>query len=111
MDEQTLTDDQIIRAMIDNKGLVTLAARKLNCTPQALSERIKSIASVQQIVDANREELVDLAEAKLRAAMLNGEPWAISFVLKTLGGRRGYDERQDATGADDNLKKVSWKIV
>ncbi|HSW63673.1 MAG TPA: hypothetical protein VLH56_10255, partial [Dissulfurispiraceae bacterium] len=91
--------------------LVSLAARKLDCAPQLIHDRVKSMSLLQQTIDASRDELVDLAEAVLKSAVLNHEPWAVALVLKTLGKRRGYDERQDATGADDNLKKVSWKIV
>ena len=47
-----------------------------------------------------REELVDIAEIRLRVAINNGEPWAIALVLKTMGKNRGYTERHEITGAD-----------
>jgi hypothetical protein len=37
-----------------------------------------------------RAALLDLAEEKLREAVERGDRWAIEFVLKTLGGSRGY---------------------
>ena len=44
---------------------------------------------------------MDISEQKLRAAVLNGEPWAIALVLKTLGKKRGYVERTEIAGTDD----------
>ena len=41
-----------------------------------------------------------MAELKLDAAVQAGEPWAIAFLLKTVGRKRGYVQRQEITGAD-----------
>ena len=39
---------------------------------------------------------------------MNGEPWAVAMVLKTIGKHRGYVERQEVTGADGGSITVKW---
>ena len=43
---------------------------------------------------------MDLAEMGFKSAIINKEPWALAFALKTLGKHLGYVERQEVTGAE-----------
>jgi hypothetical protein len=90
----------IIEALQATNGLVSLAAKRLGCTPQTIYTRAKRVQSVQRTIDDCRAELVDHAELALRGAILGKEPWAVALTLKTLGKNRGYVERQEVTGAD-----------
>jgi hypothetical protein len=47
--------------------------------------------------------MIDAGESALYRATLNGEAWAVQFLLKTLGKSRGYVERveQRSGGAED----------
>jgi transposase-like protein len=94
------TTDEIIKALRETNGLVSLAARKLGCSSNTIYSRAKKVQSVQQAILDAREGLIDIAELKLREAVLGGEPYAVSLVLKTIGKNRGYVERQEHTGAD-----------
>ncbi len=94
------TTEAIITALKETNGLVSLAARRLGCDTYTIYSRAKKVQAVQKAIDESRIELVDLAEAKLRGAVLDGEAWAVSMVLKTLGKSRGYVERQEVTGSD-----------
>ena len=96
--------------------MVYLAARMLGCTPQTIYNRAKRTQSIQDAIDNSRGELVDLAEQKFRAAIMNGEPWAVAMALKTIGKGRGYVERQEVTGnlnlnlrqlTDDQLEQIA----
>jgi hypothetical protein len=100
------TDDEIIQALQRTNGLVSLAAREIRATPQMIYKRIRISAAVKLAVDEARESMIDLAELKLRQAVMNGEPYAVSLVLKTIGKNRGYVERQEVTGADGAAIKV-----
>ena len=50
------------------------------------------------------EQALDIAEESLITAVKAGEAWAVCFLLKTRGKKRGYTERQEASiqvsGAD-----------
>lgn len=103
-----LSNQQIIDALRDVNGMVYLAARKLGCAPNTIYNRMAKSATIKQACEDSRGELVDISEQKLRAAVLNGEPWAIALVLKTLGKKRGYVERTEITGEDGN--KIVFEV-
>lgn len=76
-------------------GAVYVAAEKLEMRPSSLYERIKKSPELQAVRELYRGRLVDAAELKLEQAVKEGQPWAIPFVLKTLGRDRGYVEKQE----------------
>jgi hypothetical protein len=94
------TPAQIIAALKKSKGMVFLAAKRLECDPDTIQNYCKRYPAVERVKQAQRGEMVDLAESGLLTAIKNGEAWAIAFALKTLGKERGYVERQELTGQD-----------
>jgi len=106
---QKFSNAQIIDAVKSVNGMVYLAARQLGCSPQAIYKRMAKSHLIKQAVDDSRGELIDISEQKLRIAVMNGEPWAVAMVLKTIGKSRGYVERQEVTGADGD--KIVIKVV
>ena len=106
-----IATESIIDALKATNGLVSLAARRLGCSPEAIYKRAKQTQSIQQAIDGSRVELVDHAELALRRAILQGEPWAVALTLKTLGKSRGYVERQEVTGADGGPQEHTLTIV
>lgn len=89
------SDETLIEALNVTQGLISLAAKRVGCSPQTIYTRIKESEAVAATVKDKREELVDSAELALRNAVLNGESWAVGFTLKCLGKDRGYVERQE----------------
>lgn len=96
----TYKDSAIIAALKASNGGVYLAAEKLGCDPKTIYRRAEKSEKVQQVIDNMRGQLVDLAEAALKKAVVGGEGWAVIWSLKTLGKGRGYVERMEMTGAD-----------
>lgn len=90
------TDEQMVAALAECKGMVYLAARRVGCSPDAIHKRARKSAAVRDAIRTHRGEVVDAAELKLYAAVMDGEPWAIQLCLKTLGRDRGYSERPAA---------------
>lgn len=105
-----LSNQQIIDALRDVNGMVYLAARKLGCAPNTIYNRMAKSATIKQACEDSRGELVDISEQKLRAAVLNGEPWAIALVLKTLGKQRGYVERAEYAGVKDEPIEIKITV-
>lgn len=92
------------------KGItVTGAAKVLGCTRQTILNYRKRWATVDLALKERRRELVDLSEMALRGAVLRGEPWAVTFALKTLGKDDGFTERHEITGKDGEA--VELKVV
>lgn len=102
------SNQQIVDAVSSVNGMVYLAARKLGCNPQTIYNRMAKSPTIREAVDNARGELIDISEQKLRGSVMNGEPWAVAMVLKTLGKSRGYVERQEVTGADGGAIVVEW---
>jgi hypothetical protein len=96
------TDAQMVKAIRDARGLVAVAARKLQIDRQTIYNRMQKSDAVKDAVAEAREFVLDVAEAKLMQAVENGEPYAICFTLKCLGKDRGYVEtqRHELTGKD-----------
>lgn len=101
-----LSNQQILDALKEVNGMVYLAARKLGCASNTIYNRMAKSPAIKEACEAARGELVDISEQKLRAAVLNGESWAIALVLKTLGKKRGYVERTELTGAEGEPIKM-----
>lgn len=100
MGKPRFTAEQVADALAHCHGLVYLAAKRLNCEPETIQNYCKRHPSVQAVKEAQRGQMVDLAEQKLLESIKHGEAWGISLCLKTLGKDRGYVERQEHTGGD-----------
>lgn len=96
MGKQRFTQQQVLAAIAETKGLVYLAARKLGCDPETVQNYAKRYPKVRTAIDTARAEVVDVAEAALYKALLAGESWAVLFALKTQGKGRGYVERVES---------------
>lgn len=94
------SDAKIMAALKASNGGVYFAASKLGCDPMTIYRRADKNPKVQAVIDNARGEMVDLAEAALKRAIVSGEGWAVCFALKTQGKARGYVERQEVTGKD-----------
>ena len=83
----------IVKALRESKGMVYVAARKVGCAPNTIYNYAKKHASVQNEINNQRGLMVDAAEMALYKALVNGEAWAVSLTLKTIGKSRGYVEK------------------
>jgi len=107
--KERLTTDEVIKALTDAHGLITVAARSLNVHRSTVENYIKRHPSVAQAKADAREGILDLAEGKLFQAVNAGELAAVFFVLKTIGKVRGYVERQETSGPDGGAIEI--KII
>lgn len=106
MATQRYTVKQVIAALVETKGLVYLAAKKLGCEPKTIQNYANRYAAVKEALVSARGEMVDVAEAKLYQATMNGEQWAVLFSLRTQGKDRGYVERvQQEVAAKDGWRE------
>lgn len=104
MSTERIPTDRIIAALRETNGLISLAAKRVPCSPTTIRRRASDVAAVRQVLDECRSELVDYGELALRRAVIAGEPWAVGLVLKTLGKDRGYSEKVET----ENHTVVEW---
>jgi len=102
-----------VKRMVDEltrtKGMVYVAAKNLGCTPQTVYNYINKYPAIAAAKELAEGEMIDLAELGLCKAILNNEPWALQFMLKTKGRKRGYVERTEIAGAEDQPFNVIIK--
>jgi len=83
----------MVAALHASKGMVYVAARQLGCAANTIYNYAKRHQSVQDAIDFERGMMLDVAEIALWKAIQNGEGWAISLALRTIGRSRGYIEK------------------
>ena len=93
MSREKFTAAEVAQALRDSKGMVYVAARQLDCAANTIYNYAARYKIVQEAMQQERGILVDVAELALWKAIQNGEAWAISLALKTIGNDRGYTER------------------
>ena len=109
-------DKQIAEVLRKAGGIQLCAARELEradaqaamgtgrlprtITRQAIALRVAANPDLRAICDEAREELLDLAEDKLRTGIAAGSESLIKFCLETIGKGRGYSRRYEHGGKD-----------
>jgi hypothetical protein len=102
MAKQKFTPGQVIAALNQANGLIFVAAGRLGCTSATVINYANRYPSIRDAIEEKKGRRLDVAEAKLDAAVLAGEAWAVQFLLRTQGRHRGYGESQqhEHTGRD-----------
>ena len=104
-----LTKALVTEALHKTKGAVYLAADKLQVSHTTVYNYIRRYPDIADIKDYYDGELVDIGELKLRQQILDGDAWAVKYVLSTKGKSRGSVERQEITGAEGG--PVTFKVI
>ena len=76
-------------------GVQAVVAKRLGVARQSINDFINKYPDMREVLDSEREKIIDMAENKLFVAANKGEKWAIDRILKTLGKNRGHTEKQE----------------
>ena len=101
----------IAEALQKSHGYVYAAAEMIGCNHKTIYRRLRDVAWLQDWLDALRGKELDDAELKLHEAIMDREPWAIKLKLMTQGKDRGYTERKELSGVDDEPVTIVIKQV
>jgi len=99
------TDEAMVKALTQTKGLVYLAADIVGCHYDTIYDRAKESEAVASAMRRARGKVVDVAESVLYQQLREGEAWAVCFFLKTQAKDRGYIERTEVE------QKTSARLV
>jgi len=110
MAQQKLKRANVVEKLRTAEGNITLAARLLGVSRFALYKFIEK-HELGQLLEDSRAAIVDHAESGLRRAVLNGEPWAVSLTLRTIGRARGYVERSEQEVSGKNGAAIAIRHV
>ena len=100
------TQEEMIEALEESKGLIAPAARALGCSRDTIRSYLEEYTAVAQAKADMREAVTDEAELSLYEAIKRGEAWAVCFYLKCMAKDRGYVERAELTGAKGAPVKI-----
>lgn len=75
-------------------GNLAAVARSFGVTRGSVWGYVEAHDELKAVVKDARETRLDNAESSLDRAVLAGEGWAVTLILKTLGKDRGYVEKQ-----------------
>lgn len=87
-----VTKEALERAIEESYGNITLIAKRLKVHRSTVYDNIKKY-ELQDLIDSERERMVDFAESQLINNVKAGKEISIIFLLKTLGKNRGYIEK------------------
>jgi len=88
--KEALTHENVSEAIERCHGILGFAARMLGIKRDTLARYISDKPDLKALLTDERENLIDMAEAKTYVAMSRGEPWALALVLQTIGRERGW---------------------
>lgn len=90
-----------LEALEANLNIVTKAAAAVGLSRDVHYYWLKNDAEYKAAVEEIDDVVLDFAESKLHNLLIKGDTAATIFYLKTKGKKRGYIERQELTGADN----------
>ena len=100
---------QMIDAIQDAKGILTVAARKLGCSRTTVYRYMERYSTIKDAYQEANESNIDFVETKLMEQINKGNITAIIFFLKTKAKHRGYVERQEVAGTDGG--EIVFRVV
>lgn len=92
------TKPKVLAAIEGSGGVITTIARRLGCTWYTAQQLTKRWPEAEEAYNAEKEQLLDLAETTLLQAIKGGDISATKWYLSTQGRWRGYNERIELTG-------------
>jgi Transcriptional activator of acetoin/glycerol metabolism len=95
------TKQQMINALTETKGQITLAARRLGCSYNTIRSYMEKYPEIAETLTEESEKMGDAVELALYDEAVNKRNVAaLIFLAKTKFKHRGYVERTEHTGAD-----------
>mgnify|MGYP001586057911 CR=1 FL=1 len=82
MAKKKLTNAQVHEALVNSRGLTTLAADALGVDYKTIMRYINVSQALQDTIKVSRHKRSQFAKSKLDEAIMRGESWAIMFTLK-----------------------------
>ncbi|XWN29731.1 MAG: hypothetical protein ROR55_19835 [Devosia sp.] len=105
-----LTLSKVELALRNAAGIQSTAAAMLGVDPTTIRDWVKRYPKLNDLLADTKEDVLDLAEAKLFKQIKDGVLTAIIFYLKCHGKGRGYLERAEITTPKGQPLEVQHEI-
>ena len=100
----------VVEAIQQYRGNISAVARAFQVSRQAIYDYISNKPDLKQMIQDERESMLDDAESEIYKQIRKGNTTALIFFLKTQGKTRGYVERQEITGKDNEPFVIKVKL-
>lgn len=100
------TVEQITEAIKKTGGIVQKIANNLSCDWKTAERYINMYDETKEAYKAEKESLLDLAEAKIIESIEKGNTIDAKWYLATQGKKRGYTEKQEIEHSSDPDKPL-----
>ena len=91
----------MLAALEKSLGIVKTACQEVGIARQTHYNWMEADPEYKQAVESIADGVIDFVESKLHGLIDKGDTAATIFYMKTKGKKRGYIERQEITGADN----------
>ena len=91
MAKQRYSVGEVVSALEQSHGLITIAAASLGCSRATIHNYARRYPTVADTLYWQRRELTDIAMHALWQAVERGDTWAVIFTLRTFGGPEWND--------------------
>lgn len=102
-----ISAEQVVEAIKDSKGLISVIAGRLGVTERHVYNLLDKYATAKEARDNEREKLKDFVESRMLKKIEAGDTAMIIFYAKTQMKDRGYVERVENTGKDGGAINVN----
>lgn len=109
--QEQYTPQQFIDALTTYKGMKTLAARSLGCSPHTLQRYVDLYPEVAEALETAHENMLDTIELKAYDRCMKDDTTMIIFMLKTQGKARGYVEKTQTEVSGVNGGAIEIKAI
>ena len=100
-----LTKIKVKKAIPGSKGIISLIAKRCDVNWHTVKKFIEAEGNekIKLLYLEELEKILDLGETRLYDAVDRCEPWAVGLLLKTIGRKRGYIEKQEIINTNYSL--------
>jgi hypothetical protein len=100
----------MLEALEKSLNIVSTAAKLAGIDRSQHYRWLKEDPEYKAAVEALDDVALDFAESQLHKQIKDGNSTATIFYLKTKGKKRGYIERTEITGADNEPIKIEYDL-
>jgi hypothetical protein len=106
------TKKKLMIALTEFMGNISMSCKSLDISRNEYYKFYDRDEDFRIHAEQCRERRIDFAESKLDRLIDQENPTAILFLLKTIGAKRGYTERQelDLTTKGEAINKINYIV-
>ena len=103
-----LTKSMLIKAIEGSNGIILTIAQKLKVDRKTIRNYLKKYPELNELLQEEKENILDFAESKLIKKIQEEDPWAIKFILLNQGQSRGYGDKDFKI--EENPMSINFNI-